>query len=313
MDCANLRDSFAAIALFLLMRSDYNNAKLSRDVSMTPFPSAQARLQGEDLAVGYGGKRVLDGVDFRVEEGRLTALLGPNGSGKSTLLKTLARTLAPERGRVLLDGHDIHRFRTRDVAHRLGILPQSPTAPEGLKVRELVGMGRFPHQRLWRQWSAEDERAVSEAMAVARVTDFAERPVDALSGGQRQRCWIAMVLAQETDLILLDEPTTFLDLKVQVDLMELLARLAHERGRTLLVVLHDLNLAAAYADVLVMMRDGRIEHSGLPEAVFTTGNLKQVFDLDADVMLAPNTGRPVCIPALGGSLPLDVVREEATA
>ncbi len=261
-----------------------------------------SRLAGESLTAGYEGRRVLDGVDFRVEEGRVTVLLGPNGSGKSTLLKTLARTLTPERGRVLLDGREIHRYRTREVAHRLGILPQSPSAPEGMTVRELVGMGRFPHQRLWRQWSTEDERAVKEAMAIARVDDFAGRPVDALSGGQRQRCWIAMVLAQETDLILLDEPTTYLDLKVQVDLLELLVRLAHERGRTLLVVLHDLNLAAAYADVLVMMRDGRIEQYGPPEAVFTAANLKAVFDLDAEVMRAPSTGRPICVPALGTAL-----------
>lgn len=257
------------------------------------------RLQGDKLTAGYEGRRVLDGVDFRVEAGRVTVLLGPNGSGKSTLLKTLARTLTPEDGRVLLDGSDIRRYRTREVAHRLGILPQSPTTPEGLTVRELVGMGRFPHQRLWRQWSTEDERAVKEAMATARVADFAARPVDALSGGQRQRCWIAMVLAQETDLILLDEPTTFLDLKVQVDLLELLVKLAHERGRTLLVVLHDLNLAAAYADVLVMMHEGRIAHCGAPDTVFTAANLKQVFDLDAEVMRAPSTGRPICIPARG--------------
>lgn len=266
----------------------------------TPLPPHTPRLQGERLTAGYEGRRVLDGVDFRVEEGRVTVLLGPNGSGKSTLLKTLARTLMPEDGRVLLDGRDIHRYRTREVAHRLGILPQSPTAPEGLTVRELVGMGRFPHQRLWRQWSTEDERAVNAAMATARVADFTARPVDALSGGQRQRCWIAMVLAQETDLILLDEPTTFLDLKVQVDLLELLVKLAHERGRTLLVVLHDLNLAAAYADVLVMMHEGRIAHCGPPETVFTAANLKRVFDLDAEVMRAPGTGRLVCVPAMGG-------------
>ncbi|MDI5936618.1 ABC transporter ATP-binding protein [Halomonas kalidii] len=275
----------------------------------TPLPPHAPRLQGERLTAGYEGRRVLDGVDFRVEEGRVTVLLGPNGSGKSTLLKTLARTLMPEDGRVLLDGRDIHRYRTREVAHRLGILPQSPTAPEGLTVRELVGMGRFPHQRLWRQWSTEDERAVNAAMATARVADFAARPVDALSGGQRQRCWIAMVLAQETDLILLDEPTTFLDLKVQVDLLELLVKLAHERGRTLLVVLHDLNLAAAYADVLVMMHEGRIAHCGPPETVFTAANLKRVFDLDAEVMRAPGTGRPICVPALGAA----TRREEALA
>ncbi|WP_163557068.1 ABC transporter ATP-binding protein [Halomonas sp. NO4] len=261
------------------------------------------RLRGENLCVGYEGRRVLDNVDFQVIEGRLTILLGPNGSGKSTLLKTLARTLGPERGQVLLDGKDIHRTPTRDVARKLGILPQSPTSPEGLTVRELVGMGRFPHQRLWQQWSRDDERAVDDAMAIARVTEFAARPVDALSGGQRQRCWIAMVLAQETELVLLDEPTTFLDLKVQVDLLELLVRLAHEQGRTLLVVLHDLNLAAAYADELVMMRQGRVKHSGSPEAVFTAAHLKQVFDLDANVIRDPHTQRLVCVPTLAGSSP----------
>ncbi|RCV87362.1 ABC transporter ATP-binding protein [Billgrantia montanilacus] len=271
------------------------------------------RLCSESLTAGYEDRRVLESVDFRVAEGRLTVLLGPNGSGKSTLLKALARTLTPQRGRVLLDGQEIHRYRTREVAHRLGILPQSPTAPEGMTVRELVGMGRFPHQRLWRQWSRQDEAAVVEAMAVARVADLAERPVDALSGGQRQRCWIAMVLAQDTDLILLDEPTTFLDLKVQVDLLELLVRLAHDGGRTLLVVLHDLNLAAAHADVLVMMRDGRIEHCGPPEAVFTAANLKRVFDLEAEVINAPNTGRPVCIPALGSTALLGRRKEELSA
>ncbi|SDJ31412.1 ABC transporter ATP-binding protein [Billgrantia gudaonensis] len=259
------------------------------------------RLRGERLCVGYESRRVLDEVDFQVAEGRLTILLGPNGSGKSTLLKTLARTLGPQRGQVLLDGKDLHRTPTRDVARKLGILPQSPTAPEGLTVRELVGMGRFPHQRLWRQWSREDERAVNDAMSIARVTEFASRPVDSLSGGQRQRCWIAMVLAQETDLLLLDEPTTFLDLKVQVDLLELLAHLAHDQGRTLLVVLHDLNLAAAYADELVMMRDGRIMHGGSPEAVFTAARLKQVFDLDAHVIRDPHTQRLVCVPAISSS------------
>ncbi|EPC02220.1 hypothetical protein L861_16045 [Litchfieldella anticariensis FP35 = DSM 16096] len=262
--------------------------------------SSTDRLQGKRLTAGYDGHRVLSEVDFGVKDGQVTVLLGPNGSGKSTLLKTLARTLAPERGQVLLDGKDIHRSRTRDVARKLGILPQGPSAPEGVTVRELVCLGRFPYQHLWRQWSAEDERAVTEAMATANVDQFADRPIDDLSGGQRQRCWIAMVLAQETDLILLDEPTTFLDLKVQVDLLELLVRLAHDKGRTLLVVLHDLNLAAAYADVLVMMRKGRIEHSGAPETVFTATNLKQVFDLDAHVIRDPHTQRLVCVPALGG-------------
>lgn len=263
---------------------------------MPSIPAKPPRLTGEALCAGYESRRVLDGVDLTVAEGKLTVLLGPNGSGKSTLLKTLARTLIPSAGRVCLDGKDIHRHNTREVAQRLGILPQGPVAPEGLTVRQLVGMGRFPHQRLWRQDAEQDARAIREAMAYADVTEFAERSVDALSGGQRQRCWIAMVLAQETDLILLDEPTTFLDLKVQVDLLELLSRLAHEHGRTLLLVLHDLNLAAAYADQLVMMREGQIVTRGAPEEVFTATNLKHVFDLDAHVLEDPETGSPICVP-----------------
>lgn len=276
-------------------------------------PAKPPRLMGEALRAGYESRRVLDGVDLAVAEGKLTVLLGPNGSGKSTLLKTLARTLTPSAGRVCLDGQDIHRRNTREVAQRLGILPQGPSAPEGLTVRQLVGMGRFPHQRLWRRDAEQDARAIRAAMAYADVTDLADRSVDALSGGQRQRCWIAMVLAQETDLILFDEPTTFLDLKVQVDLLELLVKLAHERGRTLLVVLHDLNLAAAYADVLVMLRDGRIERSGPPETVFTAANLKRVFDLDAEVMRAPNTGRPICVPGLGTAVGPAHSRHEVSA
>ncbi|MBL3556340.1 MULTISPECIES: ABC transporter ATP-binding protein [Marinobacter] len=264
--------------------------------SSTPNPTNSPRLRGEALCAGYNGRRVLAEVDFTVQDSSVTVLLGPNGSGKSTLLKTLARTLAPDTGKVLLDGTDIHRQSTRAVAQRLGILPQSPSAPDGLTVRELVGLGRFPYQSLMRQWSRHDEAAVEEAMAVADVASFADRPVDALSGGQRQRCWIAMVLAQETELLLLDEPTTFLDLKVQVDLLELLVSLAHQKGRTLLVVLHDLNLAAAYADRLVMMKAGRIMHDGPPEEVFTADNLKQVFDLDAQVIREPVAGRPVCVP-----------------
>lgn len=268
---------------------------LNRD-SSTPDSAELPRLRGEALCAGYNGRQVLADVDFTVQDGSVTVLLGPNGSGKSTLLKTLARTLAPDAGKVILDGTDIHRQSTRTVAQRLGILPQSPSAPDGLTVRELVGLGRFPYQSLMRQWSRHDEAAVEEAMAVADVAAFADRPVDALSGGQRQRCWIAMVLAQETELLLLDEPTTFLDLKVQVDLLELLVSLAHQQGRTLLVVLHDLNLAAAYADRLVMMKAGRILHDGTPEAVFTADNLKQVFDLNAQVICEPLAGRPVCVP-----------------
>ncbi|MDN3525855.1 ABC transporter ATP-binding protein [Halomonas sabkhae] len=263
------------------------------------FPQTSPRLQGAHLQAGYDTRRVLDDVSLDVEAGRLTMLLGPNGSGKSTLLKTLARTLRPTGGRVVLDGQDIQRRPTRAVARRLGILPQGPDAPEGLTVRQLVAMGRFPHQHFLKPQAREDALAIDEAMALADVDQFAARPVESLSGGQRQRCWIAMVLAQQTELILLDEPTTFLDLKVQVDLLDLLAELAHVHGRTLLVVMHDLNLAAAYADTLVMMRDGRIHYQGTPEEVFTADTLKAVFDLEARVMSVPGAAHPVCIPATG--------------
>lgn len=268
---------------------------------MPAFPETDTtcRLKGKGLNVAYSDKLILQNVDFQVEDGRVTILLGPNGSGKSTLLKTLARTIEPSEGQVVLDGHSIHQQSTRSVAQRLGMLPQSSATPEGLTVRELVSLGRFPYQSLWKQWSKRDEAAVTEAMDTADVTELADRSVDSLSGGQRQRCWIAMVLAQETDLILLDEPTTFLDLKVQVDLLELLVNLAHQKGRTLLIVLHDLNLAATYADTVVMLRAGKIEHAGSPEQVFTAANLKQVFELDSHIIFDPRSGRPVCIPTTG--------------
>jgi len=258
--------------------------------------TARSRLEALSVDAGYAGVGILKGVDLAVPTGKVTILVGPNGSGKSTFLKALARILAPTAGAVLLDGKDIHRTNTRAVAEKLGLLPQGPVAPEGLTVRELVAQGRYPHQSLLRQWSRADEAAVTHAMAVAGVAELADRPVDTLSGGQRQRCWVAMVLAQETDLLLLDEPTTFLDLKVQVDLMELLASLAHRTGRTLVIVLHELSLAAAYADHLVMMRGGRIVCAGAPKTVFTAERLREVFDLEAHVLDDPVTGRLVCVP-----------------
>ena len=255
-----------------------------------------SRLEALQIQAGYAETTILKSVDLAIPDGQVTILIGPNGCGKSTLLKTMARILPPSRGHVLLDGKDIHTLNTRSVAARLGLLPQGPIAPEGLTVRELVAQGRYPHQSLLRQWTQADEDAVKGAMETAGITDFADRSVDTLSGGQRQRCWVAMVLAQETELILLDEPTTFLDLKVQVDLMNLLTGLAHERGRTLVIVLHELSLAAAYADHLVMMKDGQIVASGDPDDIFTADRLKQVFDLDASVLRDPASGRLVCVP-----------------
>jgi ABC-type cobalamin/Fe3+-siderophores transport system ATPase subunit len=277
-----------------------------------PHPNGHGSLEGQQLSVGYGETIILDKVDFHLEPGKLTVLLGPNGCGKSTLLKTLARTLSPRAGRVLLDGQDIHRQSTRAVARQLGVLPQSPNAPDGLSVRELIGLGRFPYQTLIRQWSRRDEAAVARAMEAADVSRFADRPVDSLSGGQRQRCWIAMVLAQETQWLLLDEPTTFLDLKVQVDLMELLTSLCHQHGRTLLVVLHDLNLAAAYADELVLIREGRIQYRGAPLDVFHQQALDDVFGLRAQVMVDPVNGRPFCVPIKGKGQDLSVTAGSST-
>jgi iron complex transport system ATP-binding protein len=273
---------------------------------MTQPQSPSFRLQAQDITVAYDDAPILQNVDFSVPDGQVTILVGPNGCGKSTLLKTLARVITPQNGQIVLDGKDIHKSRTKDVAKKLGLLPQGPIAPEGLTVRELVAQGRYPHQSLLRQWSQEDERAVVDAMQTAQVAEFADRSVDDLSGGQRQRCWIAMVLAQETDLVLLDEPTTFLDLKVQVDLMNLLARLAHETQRTLVVVLHELNLAAAYADHLVMMRAGAVQYQGAPEAIFNSTHLKEVFDLDAHVIRDPHSKNLLCVPSVHAQLTRDV-------
>ncbi|MCC5973128.1 MAG: ABC transporter ATP-binding protein [Rubellimicrobium sp.] len=252
-----------------------------------------------DVVSGYGPDPVVRGVDFAARPGQVTALIGPNGCGKSTLLRTLARVIAPRAGRVLLNGQDIGSLSTRAVARQVALLPQGPVAPEGLTVRELVAQGRFPHQTLLRQWSAQDSDAVARALEQTDLADLADRPVDSLSGGQRQRAWIAMVLAQETGILLLDEPTTFLDLKVQVDILSLLARIARDEGRSIVVVLHEINMAAAFADNIAMMAAGRILAEGPPGAVVTRANLARVFDLEAEVLSAPG-GYPVCIPARSG-------------
>lgn len=263
----------------------------ARDGATTP-PSLSCR----NLTAGYGQTPVLSDLSFAAPPGEMTALIGPNGCGKSTLLKSLSRIIRPDAGQVELDGRPLHALPSRHVARRLALLPQGPIAPEGLTVRELVAQGRYPHQSLLRQWSREDARLVEEAMEITAVAQFADRPVAALSGGQRQRCWIAMVLAQNTGIILLDEPTTFLDLKVQIDIMSLLHRITREQGRTMVIVLHELNVATAFADKVVMMRAGRIVVEGHPEEVVTAEGLREVFDLDAHVIADPESGRPVCIP-----------------
>ncbi len=262
----------------------------------------QVRLRAEGVRLGYGDRVVVDGLDLDVVAGTVTAVIGPNGCGKSTLLRALGRLLKPSAGQVLLDGRRIDRMPTREVARVLGLLPQSPVAPEGLTVADLVARGRHPHQTWYRQWSADDERAVATALDWTGIADLAERPVDELSGGQRQRAWISMALAQGTDLLLLDEPTTFLDLAHQVEVLELVRRLHREAGRTVVMVLHDLNLAARYADRLIAMRAGRIVAAGEPAAVITEDLLAEVFGLAARVIPDPVSGSPLVVP-IGGYAP----------
>ena len=257
---------------------------------------AAVRLRAEDVRLAYGDHVVIDGLDLDVVDGTVTAVIGPNGCGKSTLLRALGRLLKPTGGQVLLDGKRIDRTPTKEVAKVLGMLPQSPLAPEGLTVADLVARGRHPHQAGYRQWSGDDEDAVATALEWTGIADLAERPVDELSGGQRQRAWISMALAQGTDLLLLDEPTTFLDLAHQVDVLDLVERLNREAGRTVVMVLHDLNLAARYAGRILAMRDGRIVADGPPADVLTADVLRAVFGLDAHVLTDPVAGTPLIVP-----------------
>ncbi len=252
-------------------------------------------LQLKSVACGYD-RILLKDINLVFKKRALTALIGPNGSGKSTLLKTIARVLTPKEGEILLDGKPIHNQRPSDVAKSVAFLPQHPVAPEGLTVRELVVQGRYPHHGFFTRWDEDDEKLVDNAMSITQTVELKARSLSALSGGQRQRAWVAMILAQNTNIILLDEPTTFLDLKVQVDLMELLADLAHQHNRTVVVVLHELNLAAAYADQLIMLNSGGIHASGTPSEVFNAANLKRVFDLDSDVIRVEKSGTMMCVP-----------------
>lgn len=254
------------------------------------------RLRVADLKAGYGQRLVVDGVSFTVAAGRMTALIGPNGSGKSTLLATMARLLRPMGGTVLLDGRAVHGQPTRALARELGILPQSPLVPEGLTAYELVSRGRHPHQGFLSQWSDKDAAAVETAMGLTGTSDFAGTPVAALSGGQRQRCWIAMAMAQETSVILLDEPTTFLDLRYQVEVLDLLARLAHAHGRTVVVVLHDLNMAVAYADTVLCLKDGRIRAVAGEGRSLSAADVADIFGLEVEAVPHPRTGKPVFVP-----------------
>jgi iron complex transport system ATP-binding protein len=255
------------------------------------------RLAGRALTLAYERRTVAEGLTVAIPDRSFTVVVGPNACGKSTLLRALARMLKPRSGTVLLDGRDIHARPTRTVARTLGLLPQSSIAPDGITVAELVARGRHPHQGLFRQWSRDDERVVQESMAATGVADLADAYVDELSGGQRQRVWIAMALAQETPLLLLDEPTTYLDIAHQIDVLDLCARLHREQGRTLVAVLHDLNHAARYADHLIAMRDGRVVAEGGPAEVVTAERVEEVFGLPCRVIDDPETGTPLVVPA----------------
>ncbi|MFI6431072.1 ABC transporter ATP-binding protein [Rhodococcus oryzae] len=273
------------------------------------------RLAAEALTVGYGDRIIVDGLDLEIPTGVVTTVIGPNGCGKSTLLRSLGRLLKPKSGQVLLDGKAISTLKTKDVARTLGMLPQAPVAPEGLTVADLVAHGRHPHQSWIRQWSADDEGEVARALALTGVSELADRPVDQLSGGQRQRAWISMALAQGTDILLLDEPTTYLDLAHSVEVLDLVDRMHEELGRTVVMVLHDLNLAIRYSDRLIVMSEGAVVASGTPSEVISEELLLKVFGLEARVIEDPVSDRPLIVPigtrhvygSIGGPAAADAV------
>ncbi|MFJ6094627.1 ABC transporter ATP-binding protein [Williamsia sp. D3] len=254
------------------------------------------RLQAQDVTIGYDKRVISESLSVDIPDGAFTVIVGPNACGKSTLLRALSRLLAPTKGSVLLDGKAISSYPAKEVARRLGLLPQSSIAPDGIRVADLVARGRYPHQKLIRQWSADDESAVIEAMTATGVTELSGRLVDELSGGQRQRVWVAMVLAQQTPLMLLDEPTTFLDIAYQIDLLELCAELNKTGGRTLVAVLHDLNHACRYADHIIAMKAGAIVAEGRPADIITADLVRDVFGLPCRIIDDPESHTPLVIP-----------------
>jgi iron complex transport system ATP-binding protein len=253
-------------------------------------------LGAEQLTLGYDGRTVVDGLSLDVPPGKITVIVGANACGKSTLLKGLARLLPAAGGRVLLDGQDIHRLPTVQVARVLGLLPQSPVAPEAITVVDLVARGRYPHQGWLRRRTGEADAVIDRSMAAAGVLDLAERSVDELSGGQRQRVWIAMALAQQTEILLLDEPTTYLDIRHQLEVLDLLVDLNAERGTTVVMVLHELSLACRYADHLVAMHEGRVVAAGAPAEVVDAAMVREVFGIEALVVPDPVSGTPSVVP-----------------
>ena len=253
-------------------------------------------LHVKDVSVGYGERTVLDTLNVDIKRGTVTSIVGPNGCGKSTLLRTMSRLLNPTKGEIVLDGKSIHDIPTRKLATQLGLLPQTPIAPDGIVVADLVGRGRTPHQGILGRWSQQDYDIVAEALETTGISDLAERSIDELSGGQRQRVWIAMALAQRTETLLLDEPTTYLDVKHQLDVLDLLTELNRDRGTTIVMVLHDLNLAARYSDELVAVSGGKVFAHGHPREVITKENVKSVFGIDSVIITDPVSDQPAVMP-----------------
>ena len=254
------------------------------------------QLTAENLSLAYDGADVVRELSMAIPPRQISALIGANGSGKSTLLKGLARVMKPKAGAVYLDCQAIHRLPTRQVARQLAVLPQRPEAPEGLTVRELAAFGRFPHQGFLGAFTAEDDRQIDRALEITGIVELADRPLGELSGGQRQLAWIAMALAQDTRLLLLDEPTTFLDMAHQIEVLEVLRRLHGDGGRTIVMVLHDINQAARYAQHMIALVAGRIAHSGTPREMLTPAVLADVFGIEAEVFVDSRSGAPFCIP-----------------
>lgn len=268
------------------------------------------RLETSKLDIAYEERLIVEDLNIQIPQGKITALVGANGSGKSTILKTMARIMSPKAGSVLLDGKSIHKQSTREVAKQLAILPQNPTAPEGLTVTELVSYGRFPYQKGFGSMRAEDKRMIEWAIEVTGMTEFHDRPIDQLSGGQRQRAWIAMALAQETDILFLDEPTTFLDMAHQLEVLQLLEHLNATANRTIVMVVHDLNHASRYAQHMIGIKQGKAVAEGSPVEVMTSDVLREVFNIEADIVMDPRSNVPLCLPyALAGERPKPVAPE----
>lgn len=252
-------------------------------------------ITAQDLSVAYDNRVIVKEMNVEIPEGKITSIIGPNGCGKSTLLKAISRIKKPHKGIAYLQGEDIHKMKTKDVAKKLAILSQAPDLPGGLTVEQLVSYGRFPHQNGFQSLSTTDKEAIVAALENTNLMEFRDRPVDALSGGQRQRAWIAMALAQETELLFLDEPTTYLDMAHQMEVLELLERLNREEGRTIVMVIHDINHAARFSDHLIALKDGKLLFNGDPYHIICPPVLKEIFHIDAYIGTDPRTGKPVCI------------------